>query len=330
MKIIKVAYVTSQIVGVPYSYCVLMKRLGINTTLYRRKIKNKGYGGESGNPFNVDIKFLSDNTIIRYNQILEINDDYDIVHLHDGGGIFEAIFCGFGKAKVIYHFHGSSIREGMPRFTFKSYIKKLYWRYIGIHNKVLVSTVDLLPHWKGAELLLDPIDQMILKVPRIRNIEHPYILSPHSCDDGVKGTYKIFDAWNILKQKYPEYKLHVINWGIDAPYYKELTKDDSSVIWHDFLQRKEYIELLSGSTVNWGEFVIPAYGLTEIEAFAMGVPDISDPKLTAIDIAKKTELLILNEDMCFTLIAEQKQRLIKYDVNTLCERLYNIYMDVLK
>ena len=51
---------------------------------------------------------------------MKLNSEYDIVHLHDGGGHLEAVFCGFGKAKIIYHLHGSPIREGMPN----SYIQK--------------------------------------------------------------------------------------------------------------------------------------------------------------------------------------------------------------
>lgn len=326
----KVAYITSQIVGVPYSLCVIMKKLGVETVLYRRKIGNKGYGANSGNPLNVDVRFLSENPILRYIQILKLNNEYDIVHLHDGGGIFETIFCGFGKAKVIYHFHGSSIRENMPRFTIKSYIKKLYWKYLGIHSKVLVSTADLLPHWKGAELLLDPIDQALSQKHRQINIKQPYILSSHSCDDGIKGTFNVFSAWNILKAKFPNYTLHVVKWGKDAKYYIDKTGCDPSIVWHNFIQRDEYLNLLAGATVNWGEFVIPSYGLTELEAFAMGVPDVTGIDITDVTLAKETEKIILDDNIRSAVLEKQKQVVLKYDPDRISKQLYNIYLDVLK
>jgi glycosyltransferase involved in cell wall biosynthesis len=326
----KVAYVTSQVVGVPYSLCVIMKKLGVETVLYRRKIGNKGYGANSGNPLNVDVRFLSENPILRYIQILKINNEYNIIHLHDGGGIFEAVFCGFGKAKVIYHFHGSSIRDSTPNFNIMTYIKKMYWMYFGIHSKALVSTADLLSHWKGAELLLDPMDQTISQKHGLPNTDHPYILSSHSCDDGIKGTFKVFCAWDVLKRIFPKYSLHVVDWGRDAPYYKNLTKNDPSVIWHNFIPREEFIDLMVGATVNWGEFVIPAYGLTELEAFAMGVPDVTGIDITDITLAEKTEKIILDDKFRSAVLETQKQIVLKYDPDKISKHLYNIYMDVLK
>jgi hypothetical protein len=330
-KTIKVAYITSDIIGVPYSYCVLLKKYGVETVLYRRISKSKRkYGGMSGNPLNIDIRYLKDNFILRYLQIFKLNFDYDILHLHEGGGIFESIFCGFGKAKIIYHFHGSPIRENMPNFTIYSKIRKMYWKYLGIHSKALVSTSDLLQHWKGAELLLDPIDQTILKRKTQRNIDQPYILSPHYCDNGIKGTNIVFSAWNILKKKYPKYTLHVINFGKDAPYYKKLTESDKTVIWHDFLPREDFINLLSGATVNWGEFIIPAYGLTEIEAFSLGVPDISGPNITDVELAERTENLVLDSELRSIVIEKQKQIVERYNSDILSKKLYEIYMEVLK
>lgn len=328
MNPIRVAHITSDIVTVPYTYSVLMKKYGIESVLYRHKNENK-YGAKSGNPLDVDIRFLNTNSIQRHLQILSLNHEYDIIHLHDGGGIFEAIFCGFGEAKVLYHFHGSCIRDGMPNFGIKSKIRKAYWKYVGIYNKAVVSTADLLPHWKGAELLLAPIDPTILDIKPTQNIGNPYILSSHYCDDSVKGTARVFSAWNIFKKKFPEYALHVISWGKDARYYKNLTKDDSSVIWHDFLPRKDFFDLLSGATVNWGEFVIPAYGLTELEAFTIGVPDITGPNITDVELVECTEMLILDDDLRSTTIEKQKQIVAKYDPDILSKRLYEIYMSIL-
>ena len=329
MKPVKVAYITSQIVGVPYTYCVIMKKLGIETVLYRRKIKNKGYGAESGNPQDVDVRYLNENPILRYIQIIKINNEYDILHLHDAGGKLEAIFCGFGKAKIIYHFHGSAIREGATNFTFLTLIKKMYWKHIGIYSKVLVSTEDLLPHWKGSELILDPIDRELLYVHRNQNTEQPYILSPHWCDDGVKGTFMVFTAWDLLKTKFTNFKLHVINWGKDAPYYKNQTKDDDTIVWHNLLSRPDFLKLMAGATVSWGEFIIPAYGLTEIEAFTIGVPDVSDPDITEVELAEYTEKLILDDNLRSAVIDKQKQIILKYDSDIISKRMFDIYMSVL-
>jgi hypothetical protein len=329
MKPIKVAYVTSVVMCVPYTYAVLMKKLGLETVLYRRKI-DRGYGGKSGNPLNVDIRYLNDNPILRYIQILKLNNEYDIIHLHDGGGILEAVFCGFGKAKIIYHFHGSTIREGATNFNVFTWIKKMYWKHVGIYSKVIVSTEDLLPHWEGSELILDPRDLELIKVQRNQNMEQPYILSPHWCDDGVKGTFMVFTAWDLLKPKFPNFKLHVINWGKDAPYYKNQTKDDDSVVWHELLPRGEFLKLMAGATVSWGEFIIPAYGLTEIEAFTLGVPDVSDPDITEVELAEYTEKLILDDNLRLAVLEKQRQIAIKYDSDIISKRMYDIYMDVLK
>ena len=328
MKPIRVAYVTSGVVAVPYSYCFLMKKLGLETAFYRRKTWS-GYGANSGNPLNADIRYLEDNKILRYIQVFRMNNEYDILHLHDGGGILEAVFCGHGKAKIIYHFHGSQIREGMPNFTIFTWIKKIYWMHFGIHSKVIVSTDDLLPHWKGAELLLDPIDPMLFRTQRVRNTEHPYVLSPHWCDDGIKGTDRVFSAWNILKEKFPNYSLHVINWGKDAQRYKSQTKGDTTVVWHEHLPRQEYLKLLSGSTVNWGEFVIPSNGLTELEAFAMGIPDITGPEVTDVELTERTEKLILDNNLRSEILERQNQIVAKYDPDVLSKKLYDIYMSVL-
>jgi glycosyltransferase involved in cell wall biosynthesis len=327
---IKIAYITSGVVGVPYTYSVLMRNMGMETTLYRNKSPHKYGGCESGNPLFVDIKFLPDNKIQYFLKILSINNEYDIVHLSDGGGIFTAFLCGFGKAKVIYHFHGSSIREGLPSFTIKTKIKKFFWKHFGIKSKVLVSTADLLEHWNGAELLLDPIDQAIPDIKATPNIEQPYILASHYCNDAIKGTYKVFSAWNMIKPKFPNFKLHVVKWGIDKQKYIDMTKNDPSVIWHDFIPREEFFKLMAGATVNWGEFVIPAYGLTELEAFKLGVADITGADISDIDLANQTEKLIRDVKYRTDYIKNQSQIVNQYDPTILVNKLYNIYMNVLK
>ena len=327
-KPIKVAFITSDVVGVPYSYSVLLRRYGINATLYRRKSPQK-YGAKSGNPLDVNIKFLPTNRILKFIKAFLLNYEYDIVHLSDGGGNFVALFCGYGKAKVVYHFHGSSIREGLPSFTKYTRLKKFLWKNVCRKSKVLVSTQDLLDHWKGAELLLDPIDQALPNIEATPNIENPYILASHYCNDAVKGTYKVFSAWNILKKKFPNFKIHVVRWGIDKQKYIDMTKDDPSVIWHDFIPREEFFRLMAGATVNWGEFVIPAYGLTELEAFKLGVADITGSTVTDIELAERTERLILDESYRKEIIEKQKQIPLQYDPEILSLRLYDIYMDVL-
>ena len=325
---IKIAHITSDVIGVPYVYCVLMKKLGLNMVLYTRNLDDS-HVNFSDNSQNVDMRYLEENPILRYIQILKLNNEYDILHLHDGGGFLEAIFCGFSKAKIIYHFHGSQIREGMPNFTKFTQIRKMYWKNIGIHSKVLVSTPDLLPHWKGAELLLDPIDQAIFQVPKIQDVNHPYILSPHWCDDSIKGTNIVFSAWQILKEKFPNMSLHVINWGKDADFYKNLTKNDSSVIWHELLPRKKFFELLSGATIFWGQFILPIYSLSEIEAFVMKIPVVSESNISYVELVKRTEKLILDDKICSDMLEKQNQILLKYDSDILSKQLYNIYMDVL-
>ena len=333
MDKITVAHVCLDNTNVAYSYSYLMNKFNIESTIFQPKIPNTitskiHYGYESGNPLNISMKYLSNSEIIRAFEILGINNRFDIVHLHDGAGILGAVVSGMGTARVVYHFHGSVIREGLPTFTLPIRLRKMYWRYFGLHSKTIVSTADLLEHWRGSELILDPIDPMIFKTERFSGV--PYILSPHRCDDDIKGTFMVFSAWDMLKEFFPELTLIVINWGKDAEYYKNQTKDDPSVHWLEPVTRTEYINLLSGATILWGQFIIPAYGLSEVEAIAMGVPIISDPDITESELADFTKKLIQDDTLRSVIIDKQREKILDYNSDVIAKKIYDMYVGVLK
>jgi glycosyltransferase involved in cell wall biosynthesis len=330
--VIKVAHICTDNSNVAYAQSQMMKKYDIDSTIYipRKTIDSAvtiHYGYESGNPYDIKIKYLSNDEFRRGFELLEINTYYDILHLHDGAGAFGAFFCGYGSAKILYQFHGSVIREGLPTFTFPIMVRKFLWKHLGLYDKVIVSTPDLVKQWQGSELLLDPIDPTLSQ--KVQTISEPFILSSHRCSDSIKGTNIVFDAWDTVKKEHPELSLIVIDWGEDKEKYKLRTKDDPTVIWKPMLNRETYLNLLSKARVFWGQFIIPAFGLSEIEAMFSGIPVISEAKINSNYLSERTNKILSNNDFKKDILAHQERVLEFYDEKKLSKRLFDIYNEIL-
>ena len=134
----------------------------------------------------------------------------------------------------------------------------------------------------------------------------PFIFSPHKCDDKNNGTFMVFSAWEMIRDKLPDYALVIMDWGKDAEYYKNQTKDDYRVIWIKVTTHEEYLKYLKTSTIVWGQFIDPELSFLEIEAISENILVISDPDITEIELANFTEKISLDKTLYSIVINKQR------------------------
>jgi len=134
----------------------------------------------------------------------------------------------------------------------------------------------------------------------------PIIFSPHKCDDKINGSFMVFSAWEMIRDRLPDHTLVVIDWGKDAEYYKNQTKDDYRVIWIKVETHEEYLKHLNTSSIVWGQFIDPELTFLEIEAISENILVISDPDITEIELANFTEKIYLDKTLYSIVINKQR------------------------
>jgi len=223
---------------------------------------------------------------------------FDIFHFHYGLSFFflhlDLIILKLLKKKIIFHFHGSDIRNlnyvkelindtnpKIPKSTFKQKIN--LWIIKKFSNKILVSTPDLL-ELVGDEAILLPntVDLEYWKKPnrKIKNNKLRIIHAPSR--RFLKGTEVILKAIQDLKKR-ENVKFSLIE-GEDFDKVKNLYQNADIAI---------------------DQLLIGWYGIFAIECMALGIPVVANiredlkvsffPELPVIHATKKTLPLVLSK-----------------------------------
>jgi len=233
------------------------------------------YGYESGNPLKVDLIYYDVSSKIKRDLdiLLLQKDDFDVIHLHEGGYFSGSLMAKMSGAKVIRHYHGSDLRKSSNK-PLKALLRACY-KLLG-EDRILVSTVDLLNYVHGsnakkrAELLPNPVDPLIQKCRNDK--EEAIVFLPTRHDELDKKTSIAFKAWKKLRKLNREAILVTIEWGRNYHVFKNIFKNDKNVRWLPPLNRVEYVSMLERSAVVWGQFHLRMLGLSELEAFAARKP----------------------------------------------------------
>jgi glycosyltransferase involved in cell wall biosynthesis len=305
------------------------------------------YGYESGNPLNLIIRYYKNpNKLLRHINILKLAlDDFDVIHLHEGGQISGSLMAKISGAKIIRHFHGSDIRK--PWVTTKRNLIKLFYKIIK-EDKVILATSDLLNYLPYnyqkmiAETLPNLIDPMLLTTDEL--LSGQVIFLPTRHDEDTKKTSIAFKAWMKLKETNDKVILKTISWGKNYSSFKNTLKKDERVHWLPPLNRRQYIDELNQSTVIWGQFQLGRFGLTELEAMYCRRPLITKvdvnaydslPKLTNFNcdtpekIAALTEILLVDKYERENVVTKLKGWVDqKNDPKKIALRLKQIYDDL--
>ena len=337
---IKVAHIFNT-ANIAYYYSHILKTYGVESTVYQRATPRNVamskimYGYESGNPLNVNLGWLSDGFLKRAMDLNDIRDDYDIVELHEGGGLLGSTIVNTFPSRRIAHFHGTEIRVKKD-FTSGKWLRKQYFRYAMNYDRIVLSTPDLMQcTWKGADavVLLNPIDPTINEFRDKREEGFEYIFYPTRQDDAIKSSDRVFAAWRIIRESRPDLRLVAIRWGRNYPEHEAETKGDGRVIWIDPLTRRDYIAYLKGAALVLGQFKLPIYSLIELEAIFAGKPLVSyhSSGIDAPSDVAKEVLRLLNDDAYRESSTNKQLTEIKplYDNTKLGMQLYDIYRGVL-
>ncbi|MCX6648463.1 MAG: hypothetical protein NTV61_03640 [Candidatus Bathyarchaeota archaeon] len=337
---IRVAHIFNT-ANVAYYYSHILKTYGVESTVYQKVTPRSVvmskimYGYESGNPLNVDLGWLSDGCLNQAMDLNDIRDDFDIVELHEGGGLLGSTIVNTFPCKRIAHFHGTEIRVEKD-FTSGKWLRKQYFRYGMNYDRIVLSTPDLVQCiWKGADavVLLNPIDPTINEFRNKHEEGFEYIFYPTRQDDAIKSSDRVFAAWRIIRESRQDLHLVAIRWGRNYPEHEAETKGDDRVIWIDPLTRRDYIAYLKGAALVLGQFKLPAHGLIELEAIFAGKPLVSY-HFSGIDapsdIANEV-LRLLNDDAYRESSTNKQLSWVKpfYDNEKLGTQLYDIYRGVM-
>ncbi len=333
---------------------IMKKNHNVDSTVFQPKIprdeptKKIIYGYESGNPLNNSLKYYNNkNKFVQHLNTLRFAfDDFEIIHLHEGGQVFGSVMAKLSGAKIIRHFHGSDLRKswGVP----KRAVIKTFYKLIK-EDKVLLSTPDLINYlpWHNQRVvaenlpnLLDPTLETVGESEKNRSI-----FLPTRHDEDVKRTSIAFKAWKEIREYDDQIVLRTISWGKDFASFFNDYKNDRRIEWLPPLNRIQYIKELEKSTLVWGQFKLRMFGLTELEAMYSNRPIFTDIDLNAYDslppltnlqcrspkvLSLETKRLLENEEKLKETITYQKKWVEqKYNPKIISGKLYNIYSSLL-
>lgn len=93
-----------------------------------------------------------------------------------------------------------------------------------------------------------------------------------------KGFLDMIDVFDIVRKRYPDWKLNIVGDGNELDKLKDKIKEkhlDNKVIIHGY-QNREYInDLLSHSSIFLSTSYTESFGIVVLEAFAYGIPCVA-------------------------------------------------------
>ena len=102
-----------------------------------------------------------------------------------------------------------------------------------------------------------------------------------------KGVKYLLDAIPLIKDPFPEIKLHILANGYRIKEYKKLSKDlciTGNVVFHGRLEKDRYLELLSNSRLLCLPTLSEGYSWTVLDAMCLGVPVVTTTECRCNDL----------------------------------------------
>jgi glycosyltransferase involved in cell wall biosynthesis len=291
--------------NIPYFLCYgLQKTYNIPCALLLPKeapLPELYYGYGSGNPLNIVIqkakifRYQLFDALIKRTLTTRSSDIY--LHMHVGRSLSTYMLTKMLKIftsllgrdlHVVWHFHGTDVRT-MPELHRALFVEDFVEKYF-------VSTLDLLTYsYKmgiKAEYLPNPVDPLIELGYEDESFIRPEVLSyinkiSHAGrykkmifiptrQDHTKGlqTFVHFLMRSQVVKRYQNKAFFaIIKWGnYSGEFIKALKKMNLDVVVLPILNRHEYLKILKLSDIVIGQFKLGVFGLTELEALALGKP----------------------------------------------------------
>jgi glycosyltransferase involved in cell wall biosynthesis len=190
--------------------------------------------------------------------------NYDLVHVHYGLASYLPLLSNVGE--FIVHLHGTDIRSD---FTSSRFRHRIIAAGLRKASAVIYSTPDLKefvqPHRSDATWLPNPVAiSAFRKIQQGRRGRRVLIASRWQHVKGTSALLKV--ARELLRQK-PSVDVVGLNWGPEAAL-----AESAGVQMHPMVAKHEFPNFLSSFDVVVGQASSGAFGVTELEAMAAGVP----------------------------------------------------------
>ena len=102
-----------------------------------------------------------------------------------------------------------------------------------------------------------------------------FVLTTARADDLFKGSHIALEGFRLFSEKYPNARLLLIGWGNDIDRHIRRIEDlglAGKVLWLPPVGKRRLIRYLRSAHVLLDQFVLGYYGMTALEALAVGVP----------------------------------------------------------
>lgn len=108
-----------------------------------------------------------------------------------------------------------------------------------------------------------------------------------------KGVRYLLDAIPLIKDPFPEVKLHILANGYRIKEYKKLSKDlgiTENVVFHGRLEKDSYLELLSNCRLLCLPTLSEGYSWTVLDALCLGVPVVTTTECRCDDLFENGDI----------------------------------------
>ncbi|RZB29544.1 MAG: hypothetical protein AEth_01055 [Candidatus Argoarchaeum ethanivorans] len=108
-----------------------------------------------------------------------------------------------------------------------------------------------------------------------------------------KGIEYLLEAIPLIKDQFPEIKLHLLTNGYRIKEYKKLSKDlgiTENVVFHGRLEKNKYIELLSNCRLLCLPTLSEGYSWTVLDALCLGVPVVTTTECRCNDLFENGDI----------------------------------------
>ncbi len=188
----------------------------------------------------------------------------DIVHIHYTTSAIWLLGLG---VKIIAHGHGSDLRLK------KHDLIRLFLNRIGLHSayRIICSTPDLLPYARiygpKTHYIPNPIDtDLFTGAGCSKNPTTPFEVLLFSAPTKIKGFEIAEEAIRVILEKYKNIRITVFKNEHTTRLQKSLNTRQLKII--NPVPSNAIPSLLSGYDFILGQFILGAFGMSELEAFA--------------------------------------------------------------
>ena len=136
-----------------------------------------------------------------------------------------------------------------------------------------------------------------------------------------KGVKYLLEAISVVKKQFPKVKLHLRTTGYKVDEYKELADGlniTENIVFHDRLDRDEYLELLSNSRLLCLPTLSEGYGWTILDALCLGVPVVTTTECRCNSLFEEGDIGLMVKPKDSYLLSEAISKL--FDDYELCKK----------